>query len=48
MSCRVICDLRKYDHVSSVMADLYWLKENEHIISYCSKVFSQPGNKEPW
>ena len=32
MSCRVICDLRKFDHISSVMADLHWLKVNEHII----------------
>ena len=32
MSCRVICNLRKFDHVSSVMADLHWLKVNEHII----------------
>ena len=32
MSCRVICDLRKFDHISSVMADLQWLKVNGHII----------------
>ena len=32
MSCRVICNLRKFDHISSVMADLHWLKVNEHII----------------
>ena len=32
MSCRVICDVRKFDHISSVMADLHWLKVNEHII----------------
>ena len=32
MSCRVICDLRKFDHVSSVMADLHWLKVKEHTI----------------
>ena len=32
MSCRVICDLRKVDHISSAMADLHWLKVNEHII----------------
>ena len=31
MSCRVICDLRKFDHISSAMADLHWLKVNEHI-----------------
>ena len=32
MSCRVICDLRKFDHISSAMADLHWLKVNKHII----------------
>ena len=32
MFCRVICDLRRFDHVSSVMADLHWWKVNEHII----------------
>ena len=32
MSCRVICDLRRFDHVSSVMADLHCLKVNKHII----------------
>ena len=32
MCCRVICDLRKFDHISSAMADLHWLKVNEHII----------------
>ena len=32
MSCRVICDLRKFDHISSALADLHWLKVNEHII----------------
>ena len=32
MSCRVICDLRKSDHISSVMADLHWPKVNECII----------------
>ena len=32
ISCSVICSLRKFDHISSVMADLHWLKVNEHII----------------
>ena len=32
MSCRVICYLRKFDHISSAMTDLHWLKVNEHII----------------
>ena len=32
ISCRVICSLRKFDHISSVMADLHWLKVYECII----------------
>ena len=32
MSCRVICNLGKFDHISSAMADLHWLKVNECII----------------
>ena len=32
MSSRVICDLRKFDHISSAMVDLHWLKVNECII----------------
>ena len=27
----MICNLRKFDHISSAMADLHWLKVNEHI-----------------
>ena len=32
MSCRIICNLRKFDHISTYMADLHWLRINEHII----------------
>ena len=32
MSCRSICDLRKFDNISAAMADLHWLKVNECII----------------
>ena len=26
MACRIVCNLRKFDHVSSSMQDLHWLK----------------------
>ena len=32
MSCRIICNLRKFDHISTAMADLHWLRINERII----------------
>ena len=32
MSCTEIFHLKKFDHVSSAMADQHWLKVNEHII----------------
>ena len=32
MSCRIIHELKKFDHISAAMADLHWLKVNEHII----------------
>ena len=31
MACRVVCNLRKYDHVSASMYSLHWLKVREHI-----------------
>ena len=31
MACRVVCDLRKYDHVSASMYSLHWLKVRECI-----------------
>ena len=56
MSCRVICGLRKFDRVSSVMVDLNWLKVNECTIFKVAvfmykcvsstTVFCQPGYKE--
>ena len=32
MSCRIICNLRKFDHISTYMAELHWLRINECII----------------
>ena len=31
MACRVVCNLRKFDHVSPSMCSLHWLKVREHI-----------------
>ena len=31
MDCRVIKNLRKFDHITKVMKDLHWLKIPEHI-----------------
>ena len=31
MACRVVCSLRKYDHMSASMYSLHWLKVREHI-----------------
>ena len=31
MACRVVCNLRKYDHVSTSMYSLHWLRVREHI-----------------
>ena len=31
MACRVVCNLRKYDHVSASMYSLHWLKVRECI-----------------
>lgn len=30
-ACRIVCRLRKYDHVSAYMLDLHWLKVRERI-----------------
>ena len=31
MACRVVCNLRKYDHVAASMKSLHWLIVREHI-----------------
>ena len=46
MACRVVCNLRKYDHVSASMYSLHWLKVRECItykiayLVYCCKMGS--------
>ena len=48
MACRVVCNLRKFDHVSSSMFSLCWLKVREHItfkiayMVYCCKMGLAP------
>ena len=31
MACRVVCNMRKYNHVTASMKTLHWLKLREHI-----------------
>ena len=48
MACRVVCNLRKYDHVSALMYSLHWLKVRECItykiayLVYCCKMRLAP------
>ena len=48
MACRVVCNLRKYDHVSASMYSLHWLKVRECItfniayLVHCCKMGSAP------
>ena len=48
MVCRVVCNLRKYDHVSASMYSLHWLKVREPItykiayLVHCCKMRSAP------
>ena len=48
MACRVVCNLRKFDHVSPSMFSLHWLKVPERItfkiayMVYCCKMGSAP------
>ena len=48
MACRVVCNLRKYDHVSTSMYLLHWLRVREHItykiayLVHCCKMGSAP------
>ena len=48
MACRVVCNLRKYDHVSTSMYSLHWLRVREDItykiayLVYCCKMGSAP------
>ena len=48
MSCRVICNISKYDHVSPAMKDLHWLKIPERIIyKLCLLVYKCRNNLAP-
>ena len=46
MACRVVCNLRKYDHVSALMYSLHWLKVRECVtykiayLVHCCKIGS--------
>ena len=31
MACRIVCNLRKYDHITDNMKDLHWLKVHQRI-----------------
>ena len=48
MACRVVCNLRKYDHVSASIYSLHWLKVRERItykiayLVYCCKMRLAP------
>ena len=48
MACRVVCNLRKYDHVSASMYSLHWLRVRERItykiayLVHCCKMGSAP------
>ena len=48
MACRVVCNLRKYDHVSASMYSLHWLKVRECItykiayLVHCCEMGSAP------
>ena len=48
MSCRVVCNINKYDHVPPAMRDLHWLKIPERIIyKLCLLVYKCHNNLAP-
>ena len=48
MSCQVICNISKYDHVSPAIRDLHWLKIPERIIyKLCLLVYKCCNNLAP-
>ena len=48
MSCRVVCNINKYDHVSPAMRDFHWLKIPERIIyKLCLLVYKCHNNLAP-
>ena len=48
MVCNVVCNLKKYDHVSASMNSLHWLRVREHItykiayLVHCCKIGTAP------
>ena len=49
MSCWVICNIRKHDHVSSAMKNLHWLKIPDRITyKLCLLVYKCQNNLAPW
>ena len=48
MSCRLICNINRYDHVSAAMRDLHWLKIPERIVyKLCLLVYKCQNNLAP-
>ena len=48
MSCWIVCNINKYDHVSPAMRDLHWLKIPERIIyKLCLLVYKCCNNLAP-
>ena len=45
MSCQIVCNINKYDHISPAMRDLHWLKIPERIIyKLCLLVYKCHNN----
>ena len=48
MSCQVICNIRKHDHISSAMKNLHWLRIPERIAyKLCLLVYKCRNNLTP-
>ena len=48
MSCRIVCNINKYDHISPAMRDLHWLKIPKRIIyKLCLLVYKCCNNLAP-
>ena len=48
MSCQLICNIKRYDHVSPAMRDLHWLKIPERIVyKLCLLVYKCHNNLAP-
>ena len=48
MSCQIICNIRKYDHISSAMKNLHWLRIPKRIVyKLCLLVYKCQNNLAP-